>query len=53
MTVKVPSTYPLVGRKKNWMPLPACASVRVFGSVGLSVDEPAAVEVKSLSASFT
>jgi hypothetical protein len=35
------------------MPLLACSSVRVLGSVGLSLGVPAAVEVKSLSASLT
>ena len=42
------STYPSSAVKKKEMALAACASVSAFGSVGLSADEPRAVEVNTL-----
>jgi len=55
VTVKVASTWPRSGRKKNCTPLLACSLVRLRGSMGLSPvsgDGPTAVPVNVLVPAF-
>jgi hypothetical protein len=50
--LKVASTYPFAGRKKNCTPRLACSFVSEVGEVGLSVGSPVAVDVNVRVASF-